>query len=171
MEYPLRFHSHPIFFQCLRCGKCCKDFIMKTKHGKAGIFLLPEERKLFPPEKVYPLFGIGIGDSKGSKPQTVIAYQYADSQCIHLGEDNLCSIYNRRPQACRGFPYEFTLQGIYLNRCSFLNQFTSDQIKQIQIPNSIVKANIKINKHLIGNLKRSLIHWFFDVEEKKWKRI
>lgn len=162
-------HPHPRFFQCLQCGKCCKNFVRETEFGKAGIFLFPEERALFPPEKVFPLFGIGIGNAEGTKPQKIFAYQYVDQQCIHLDERNLCKIYEKKPTACEGYPYELTLLGIFVNEeCTFLSKYPRKIIKRIHIPQRILQANIKMNKWILTNLRASVHHWFYDFESATW---
>ena len=73
---------------------CCKNLHSTIDGAQFGLYLSPEESRLFAPEAVVPLF------RRGSE---VVAYQVRASRCPQL-QGNLCRIYDDRPLACRAFP-------------------------------------------------------------------
>jgi Fe-S-cluster containining protein len=82
-------------FECIKCGKCCSHLIGFRDDVRFGMYLSPEEVKLFPSEMVIPLF---------RHKKKIIAYQLKEDHCPHLTADNLCEIYDKRPLLCRTFP-------------------------------------------------------------------
>lgn len=87
---------------CTRCGGCCKRLLFTSPEGRTiGLWLMPSETGLFPPEAVFPLAGHG-------SPVEVTAYQLGVDRCPHYRESpsgfGECGIHDRRPTACRAFP-------------------------------------------------------------------
>jgi Fe-S-cluster containining protein len=65
---------------------------------KIGLYLNPDEAKLFPKDTISPLFRNG---------DTIIAYQVNQMVCPNLYYENgisNCKIYKNRPLGCRTFP-------------------------------------------------------------------
>lgn len=78
---------------CHECkAACCRN--VNGSH-KFAVLICEDESHLFPEAK---WFDAGWGD--GSK---ALALPYVRNKCIHLGKDNKCKIYDRRPQLCREF--------------------------------------------------------------------
>lgn len=77
----------------VQCGaKCCHRPFM---------YLADSEIPLFPGAQIHPrlefetqVFEAGTG-----------GFLVLDGPCPHLGPDNLCTIHESRPKACREFPY------------------------------------------------------------------
>ncbi|KKK76978.1 hypothetical protein LCGC14_2858250, partial [marine sediment metagenome] len=89
-----------ILFECLQCGRCCRDILKNAMGSLKGPYLSPEEAQLFPPDTVSPSIGRGFDiDSI-----TVSRYQINQAHCPQLVEDNQCAIYENRPLVCRRFP-------------------------------------------------------------------
>jgi len=66
-----------------------------------GLSLTPEETSLFPQDHIFPSVGIG----HYGRPKRIIAYQLDINICPYLQEQR-CIIYNKRPLACRTYPFE-----------------------------------------------------------------
>ncbi|KKK84349.1 hypothetical protein LCGC14_2784280 [marine sediment metagenome] len=90
----------PIRFECLQCGRCCKDILKHAMGSLKGPYLSPEETALFPPHTVSPSIGRGFDIDH----ITVTRYQINQAHCPQLVEDNQCAIYENRPLVCRRFP-------------------------------------------------------------------
>jgi len=98
-------------YECNKCGACCKLAVseysyeqLKQRAHKGDKYsedfisvFIPyeseEEAKAVNPE-YFELLNILVEDSK--------IYYY---HCPKLGKDNLCTIYDKRPDICRDFPY------------------------------------------------------------------
>lgn len=71
---------------CSRCGSCCKTITITSKH-----------RHLTESDKKYWEFrGIKLERLNREVDRMIIP-----CRCIHLGEDNLCKIWETRPDMCR----------------------------------------------------------------------
>ncbi|PIU60967.1 hypothetical protein COS83_05080 [archaeon CG07_land_8_20_14_0_80_38_8] len=102
-------------FKCAQCGNCCRDFGRVSEKypllsstgviflNKPRIVLYDWERNLFPDNKVVPC-EVFYDDAK--KTSIIMSYTLADN-CPHLN-NNKCSIYDKRPMACRGFPCPYS---------------------------------------------------------------
>lgn len=78
---------------CLSCGNCCKSappIITKKDIKRISKYLKISEKQV---ERTYVLRDINGELSFDRIP------------CHFLGEDNYCSIYEARPQACRSYPH------------------------------------------------------------------
>ena len=88
-------------FDCLKCGHCCRNLLHKKYEIITGVSLTPEETGLFPQEHIFPSTGIG----HYGRPKKIITYQLNLNTCPYLQEQR-CTIYDRRPLACRAYPFE-----------------------------------------------------------------
>lgn len=93
-------------FECLKCGKCCKNF--GSNSSFSGLPLFEWEKEEF--EKLAKEKGICLKISptnviydKKSKTYVNISYFMENQPCPFLKE-NKCSIYQKRPIVCRSFP-------------------------------------------------------------------
>lgn len=87
-----------------------------------------------------------------------------DKKCIYL-QNNLCSIYNDRPYACRSFPFSYSMQSsdfTYSNECAYIKDISiADTTKNI-LP--FIKNN-KINDTIINNfVTQNFIHYAKDIQ-------
>jgi len=156
-------------FECLKCGECCRNLHIKVeKIGTVGLFLLPNERGLFPAETVIPLYGAGLKGKSRPRPEVIFAYQILQSICPHLTEENLCDVYDRRPIACRAFP----LQIIMLDRrCTWVKE-------RFQEGESTPRSNIDLGNmqkyhdmlfNYIGSYAKEYLYmWAWDLSSQKW---
>ncbi len=90
--------------ECTRCGRCCSN--LRKGDETTGLTLFPDEKDLFPQDKVRPYLGRGkdiVTD--------VFTYQHTENVCTHL-VDNLCQIYESRPLMCRSFPVKVGAYGL-----------------------------------------------------------
>ena len=72
---------------CSKCNSaCCRQF------GNAKFAVGLEDDEDFPEAKLYKL---PSGKVRG--------LPFKDGKCIHLGDDNLCKVYDKRPKMCRQF--------------------------------------------------------------------
>jgi Fe-S-cluster containining protein len=92
-----QFHdAHEIVFSkldCLTCANCCKTIspIIKSK----DVERLAAHFKIRPAQVVEKYLKI---DSDGD-------YVFQKTPCPFLQSDNYCSVYDSRPNACRGYPH------------------------------------------------------------------
>ena len=85
----------PIFreaFECLRCGKCCSGAT-----GQKGIVLSPSEI-----DRIAEGLGMSVGKVKRLVRKEG-GLRILHTPCPFLG-DGECTIYEHRPDGCRGFP-------------------------------------------------------------------
>lgn len=133
-------------FACVRdCSQCCteREYYPSVEFGKIGVLLLPEEKKAVEAiaeetgVSVTILPRIGVSEEGADGPETVIAYQMMGrddngNTCPFLDTVSerrsphggfACSIYERRPLACRAYPViessPITLDG----KCKFCQQY------------------------------------------------
>lgn len=98
-------------FSCARCATCCKfacsEFSVEELKQKAqsGDNFATQFLSVFVPyenqekaKAVYPEY-VEMLEKKLGKDEKVYFYY-----CPHLGEDNLCTQYENRPDICRDFP-------------------------------------------------------------------
>lgn len=69
---------------CSKCGNCCLGFHIPLAT------LSPDYRRYL---SLHENCEIETRDGKD--------YLYVKNRCKHLGEDNLCNIYDERPQVCK----------------------------------------------------------------------
>ena len=162
-----------IKFECLKCGECCRNMHIKTDLGRAGwvtlgLFIMPNERKLFPAEIVVPLYGAGVKGRSRPRPDVIYAYQIAEPTCPHLEADNSCAIYPVRPIACRAFPL-----GVMLDRrCIWVKERfqegDSTPKSQLDLGDMVKYHNILFE--YIGRYaeKYPARMWAWDLSKRRW---
>lgn len=129
-------------FQCLRCGACCRNLVVKEASFETGLLLLPPEVDLFPPQLVRPYFRCG---------ERVVAYQFVGRDCPHLGETG-CSVYDRRPLACRAFPVEtWGPLRIVRSGCRAVAGVPESELEDIHFPEEVWRANRFLAEYLMSN--------------------
>lgn len=87
-------------YNCVQCGKCCRNL---NANGEFGLFLLPDEVLNFPSSRIIPC--LGKGKTPNHSSFKIMAYQLIDKICPHL-QGKLCGIYEKRPLACKKYPYK-----------------------------------------------------------------
>lgn len=104
----------PAKISCSRCGLCCKLFLINLtqKEWESGYF------------KTY-FQGLSAKDSfkKARSYGGHLLLQKEDGSCIYL-QNNLCSIHQNRPQACRNF-FCRTKQAKYRGMVRIINKASS----------------------------------------------
>jgi len=105
-------------FDCQRCGNCCKSFrsdqfkdikIPSFFDEKGSLIILSKpslllwdwEKHLFPKETVTPYHV--LFDIKHNRV-IIMDYTLKTDCCPLLKENNICTIYDKRPISCMGFP-------------------------------------------------------------------
>lgn len=84
---------------CAACtGACCRN--SEYGHHKFAVILDSEEEDDY--EHVW-LDEDGVSAKDGSEGPLFPVIPYKDGRCIYLGDDNRCTIYERRPALCREF--------------------------------------------------------------------
>jgi len=161
-----------IAFECRRCGACCVGLLVEDMGVLKGLTLLPGEEKAFPDDIVEP--AVGLGRSPQGQGFKVIAYQMIEETCPHLGEGE-CWIYDERPASCRQFPFSLRempdgrrQMGFDLS-CPALR----DAFKEQERPRFRFDAKEHAERLLKAELEASADPrraWFFDMEERSWKR-
>jgi Fe-S-cluster containining protein len=160
-------------FQCNRCGTCCRNLIKKDPRGlTVGLSVLVEEGVLFPTNLISPQIALGR-----EQPQNVIVHQVHVDRCPHIDSRDRCSIYERRPLACRAFPYKFSsFYGIATAspECPVIeNQLKAGADK----PTLFSKIEMEACNELeLYNWDMFLKHmpargkmWIFDLAERAWR--
>ena len=91
---------------CNGCnGNCCKLPVDATVPDLVRMGVLTEDEAIWSARKIArKLQHAGIVVSfRASKMQFQVA-QKSNRDCIYLGDDRLCTIYEKRPDVCRRFP-------------------------------------------------------------------
>jgi len=78
---------------CLKCANCCKT--------TSPIFIQKDIERLSKHFRITPSAFIGkyLHQDKDQD------YVLNDAPCAFLGDDNYCSVYDQRPNACREYPH------------------------------------------------------------------
>ena len=123
-----------------QCGAaCCR--------APGYLDVLPDEEHLFA--------GVLIQHIEGHRR---IVFQDIGGRCVHLQPDNLCGIYDTRPQACRGFPYEPTAGCLVWPSDQPMLQLQSDPWST-RVKVSIGSAERVLSTPEAKSLASSLIDW------------
>jgi len=174
--------SVPIYnWQCTRCGECCIQTVNKIPFGKAGVWLMPEERKLFPQPIVKPLYGLGVKGNARPRPQVTYAYQMIGTPCPHWnGTEKTCRIYEYRPLICRMYPLSSSISGIIMHReCPALDKLVPinvtlmpNQLKNIDTELKAIKSmNTYMGLIFAFNMYRVNLSyfWFYHFDKHSWE--
>ena len=161
-------------FICVQCGECCRNLLTEQYGLKLGLFLFPAECKLFPSGDIAPLYGYGVKGRSRPRPAVIGFYQYTRNICEHLTPDNKCSIYEKRPLACRAFPVEWTPEGIHLDRtCRFIREHLEEGETFIAVPAKLFPADVliaetKITNAILAYARAYEVGWTYDLRTKRW---
>lgn len=100
-------------FRCTGCGNCCKEtIVMLTDHDVRrivdGTGMAPKEFVRFFGEdeinmpKRHP-FWVQLATRRA-----IMALRWGRNRCIFLDKEDMCTIYEHRPVACREHPFNIT---------------------------------------------------------------
>lgn len=160
-------------FECLRCSHCCSNLLIESNGILRGLALTPEETNLFPVDHVFPSVGIGIY----GQPKKVVTFQLDLSRCPHL-EGSLCRIYDKRPIACRIYPFETPNQNLdtYIDRkCKWYRDKVVStgerknlmaKHEKVGIPEEVTQSLVK-HFEIYGKILKNDC-WIFDLNKKAW---
>lgn len=164
-------------FRCLKCGTCCRNLVVNMGEWTLGLFLLPDEVKLFPEDKIVPMWGIGLKGRSRPRPEAVGAFQLDLKSCIHLTEDNLCQIYAQRPLICHAHPLSLSIEKGHVISAS-VNAVCKGATSNIRVklsdcfPDDVLKASATASAYLERMFRESQnLVWLFDLGSHKWKRV
>ena len=161
-----------IRFECLKCGACCRNLHIKTDLGRGwiivGLFVMPQERKLFPADIIVPLYGAGLKGRSRVRPEVTFAYQITEDTCPHLTEENLCDIYSKRLLACRAFPLETNFLD---RRCTWVHERfqEGDYTPKSELDlGNMHKCHDMLVRYIESYTKHYLYMWAWDLKTRKW---
>jgi len=154
-----------MIFKCRKCGSCCKNLTETMGEHRFGLLLTPKEAGLFPRELVKPYMGTERKGRRRPRPAQITAYQLDADNCPHLGEDNRCGIYDRRPLSCRAFPVHIGLvEGelrVYAStRCKLAEESKNEPIGMNR---ETMNATARIQREII-----QVTQWMRPLNENKW---
>ena len=166
-------------FECVKCGCCCRNLRVECGIWQLGLFLLPDEAKLFADADVAPMWGIGV---EGNGPAEVYFMQLKTKDCPHIRDDNLCNIYPKRPLVCRGHPLSLRIDPVTSKpqaasvdtRCKGKNMPHSQQVKlRDYFPSDILWANVETCCYLGKMFKDAgeRVIWLYDLKTEKWIQV
>jgi len=150
-------------WHCRKCGTCCREIINEVPpYGRCGLTLLPEEIHLFPPESIKPFKAY-------DSVKTIAFYQMVTQPCSKFNQTaKLCAIYDKRPQACRAFP--FNLEKVS-GTCPHTPTPRNGNVivDTFMYPQEFNAAEIldNINKKWLTRRKR----YFFNLDLNRWVRL
>lgn len=158
------------FFDCKRCGTCCRNLIKTDSEGYTlGLALIGDETVLFPEDVVSPHLAVGLGE-----PSTIISHQVSIGVCPHMNVENRCLIYERRPTACRAFPYSITASSVTAwpdctlideqmeagRKPAMFSRIQSDACTEL----SVYYFDMALKHMPVGGKA-----WFFDLRDRAWR--
>jgi Fe-S-cluster containining protein len=91
---------------CVGCrALCCSLPVVVTPDDLVRLGVLPQARVMDSPKRVgKDLLAAGIVSEVTVWERTFLLAKTPGGPCIYLGEDRRCTVYDRRPSACRDFP-------------------------------------------------------------------
>lgn len=89
---------------CTSCIAACCMMPVEIRLSDLVRLGLAEEGELSPKKVAKRLSQKGIVRSYRSNTGLFMLQQQADGSCAFLGADRLCTVYEKRPDTCRGFP-------------------------------------------------------------------
>lgn len=167
-------------FECLKCATCCRNLRVHMGEWTLGLFLLPDEIKLFPEEKIVPMWAIGLKGRSRPRPKTIGVFQLESNNCIHITENNLCDIYDKRPLICHAHPLSLTIeQGQLISAsvngsCKGARKIPSNANVKLSnyFNDDVLKASAEASAYLENMFRKSGgFIWLFDLGSHKWKRV
>lgn len=91
-----------IQLQCRRCGVCCRIL------GPAGLEVTEEEWEALENDMYSLKLDIGTIEQLKQGLRLPMKVRHTISGCAFLTGTNKCQVYDRRPRACREFPFWIT---------------------------------------------------------------
>jgi Fe-S-cluster containining protein len=163
-------------FQCTRCGICCQNLVIKCgSRYYFGLFLLPEEKDLFPVDVVAPYWGT----RKNGKFEVRI-FQLNTKKCPHQTAQNTCGIYERRPLICRAHPLTIhtnpatnQIVGASLDvKCPNVKGLTGIRANMMRVfPRPIVEAAVMVTQVQSTTFSNADGFMVFDLGTNKWVKL
>lgn len=153
-------------FECTRCGKCCSTLRGPMLGQIHGLTIMPEERHLFPPIIIKPMFRF----RKRAKHRSgeVFMYQVDVEECPHH-VDNGCQIYEDRPQICRAFPFELQGERVAIHEsCPEIERLRKANAT-FNVPQFYQKGAIIIHNYYSNTLYRTPDIERFDLKSGCWR--
>lgn len=91
---------------CVGChGYCCALPVEASMRDLIRLELVSEEEAMDSPKRVARrLEKSGVIQSYREKTGVFVLEQKSNDDCIYLGKDRLCTVYEKRPEVCRQFP-------------------------------------------------------------------
>lgn len=166
------FREH-IPFECLKCGECCKNLVLDLQGLRKGLFLLPDERKLFNKNVLKP--ALGKGKNPNNRNFKILAFQLTENICPHL-KNSQCDIYNERPTSCRAYPVSYVpdMNGHFFFNfdagCSLVSNIKGNKGDRVEITGNLhieKSASQKIRKIERQASKNPMRAWYFDLLQNK----
>ena len=159
------------FFECKKCGACCRNLFDDSCGITVGMFLTPEETALFDRSLVSPFYAFGVNN-----PKKIISYQLNVDECPHINGNNECKIYDRRPLTCRAFPVEIldATRNTISRRCPTISSMikegeVSEDIKNLDNEIDVASKMYRWRLNRIPKyLRKGLTLFWFDLKTKKW---
>jgi len=146
-----------------------------------GLLLLPDEISLFDEDDLEPMWGIGLKGRSRPRPEAVAVVQLNRDVCPHVSPENLCLIYEKRPQICRAHPLTLRItqdgeveSASYSKRCPAIKGLPSNHKITLgeHFSMEMIRATAALNTYFNSMFKKSGgLLWVFDLESKKWWRV
>ncbi|WP_455464352.1 YkgJ family cysteine cluster protein [Candidatus Hodarchaeum mangrovi] len=129
---------------CIICGaKCCKPNLVKDPFN---LNLLPGDFTKLLKKNFHVMIGTGI-DERNNLSLTIKPHIFG--YCIFLNYfTNQCQIYSTRPQICRRFPFDSSINSSVKGQCLILTTISLEKLNQIE-NKIIIKDNSKENLNLM----------------------
>lgn len=89
---------------CASCVAACCTMPLEVRLSDLERLGLVEEGEASPKKIAKRLGKLAIVKSYRAATGLFLLQQKADDSCPFLGEDRLCTVYEKRPDVCRGFP-------------------------------------------------------------------
>ncbi len=161
-----------LIFECLKCGKCCRNLLQEDKGVLKGLTLLNEEISWFPKTSVKP--AIGQGKRPYEKSFKTIIHQLNQESCPNL-TNNECTIYERRPASCRQYPFSIREDkqgrkqiGLDLNCPALAKKIVNNIQLKFKFEDRLSAEKLhQIEKKTWNNPKKT---WFYNLSNEKWIR-
>lgn len=101
---------------CASCVAACCTMPLEVRLSDLERLGLVEEGEASPKKIAKRLGKMAIVKTYRAATGLFLLQQKADDSCPFLGEDKLCTVYDKRPDTCRGFP---TALGPRISYCPY----------------------------------------------------
>ena len=155
-------------------------------------------RKLGVEITILPQVGHGLKGKARPRPEVISTYQMVSEPCPFLSKKNRCRIYPHRPLACRSYPFSPKLATIVdyggirqlivfygLEKSCPVAMKIHEELDKLGFKeNDIIPVEVfekfdlmdeYTSQNLIYHYKRIFhtryfFHWYYDIDQRKWKR-